>query len=101
MTDFVRAAVASPASPGTRRSRRDAAAARRSPGSQELDKLANARKWGQINFVHPDYEFINDCAYFDYQRQRVFVRTSKDSARRRAKQRAAPQPKAPRQPAGH
>ena len=32
---------------------------------------------GKINFFHPDYEYINDCAYFDYQRQRVYVRTSK------------------------
>ena len=31
----------------------------------------------QSNFFHPEYKFINRCAYFDYQRQRVFVRTSK------------------------
>ena len=32
---------------------------------------------GRVNFFHPDYEYINDCAYFDYQRERVYVRTSR------------------------
>jgi len=44
---------------------------------QELDKLASNRNWGRVNFAHPDFEFVNNCAYFDYQRQRVFVRTSR------------------------
>jgi predicted RNA-binding Zn-ribbon protein involved in translation (DUF1610 family) len=44
---------------------------------QDLDKAANERKWGKVRFFHPEFEYINDCAYFDYQRQRVFVRTSK------------------------
>jgi predicted RecB family nuclease len=43
----------------------------------ELDKLAGGPKWGDVDFFHPDYTYINRCAYFDYQRQRVFVRTSK------------------------
>jgi hypothetical protein len=43
---------------------------------RDLDKLAHDQKWRRVNFVHPDYEFINNCAYFDYQRERVFVRTS-------------------------
>ncbi|MCI0458922.1 MAG: IS66 family transposase [Gemmataceae bacterium] len=44
---------------------------------QDLDRLGNDRKWRRVSFFHPDFEFINNCAYFDYQRQRVFVRTSK------------------------
>jgi hypothetical protein len=44
---------------------------------QDLDRLANERKWGEVKFVHPDYKLINNCAYFDYQRERVYVRTSK------------------------
>jgi predicted RecB family nuclease len=44
---------------------------------QDLDRVADERKWGKVRFFHPDFEFVNDCAYFDYQRQRVFVRTSK------------------------
>jgi predicted RecB family nuclease len=43
----------------------------------ELDKLAYAGKWGDISFVHSELNFVNSCAYFDYQRQRVFIRTSK------------------------
>jgi predicted RecB family nuclease len=44
---------------------------------QELDKFAYSQKWGPANFFHSDLEFVNKCAYFDYQRQRVFVRTSR------------------------
>jgi DNA-directed RNA polymerase subunit RPC12/RpoP len=44
---------------------------------QELDKLAYDRKWRKVNFVHSNFEFVNNRAYFDYQRQRVFVRTSR------------------------
>jgi predicted RecB family nuclease len=44
---------------------------------EEIDKLGAPRRWGEIEFVHADYEFINGCARFDYQRQRVYARTSK------------------------
>jgi predicted RecB family nuclease len=44
---------------------------------QDLDRLADARRWGEIKFFHTDFEFVNRCAYFDYQRERVFVRTRK------------------------
>jgi predicted RecB family nuclease len=50
---------------------------------QDLDKLAYSPKWGPANFVHPDFEFVNKCAYFDYQRQRVFIRTSRTLKRYR------------------
>ena len=43
---------------------------------QDIDRSANERKWANINFFHPDYKYINNCAYFDYQRERVYVRTS-------------------------
>jgi predicted RecB family nuclease len=52
---------------------------------QEVDKLAHDRKWGRVNFHHPEYEYINRCAYFDYQRDRVFVRTSRTLKRNKAK----------------
>jgi hypothetical protein len=35
-------------------------------------------KWGRVNFVLKDLEYINNCAYFDYQREKVFVRTNKN-----------------------
>jgi hypothetical protein len=56
----------------------------------DLDKVAQSRKWDRVNYVHPDYEFINDCAYFDYQRERVFVRTSTSLRRRTVKARKSP-----------
>jgi predicted RecB family nuclease len=52
---------------------------------QEVDKLANQRKWGRVNFHHADFEYINNCAYFNYQRDRVFIRTSRTLKRNRAK----------------
>ncbi len=37
-----------------------------------------APNWGQkMDFFHSDYEFVNNCGYCDYQRQKVYVRTSK------------------------
>jgi predicted RecB family nuclease len=44
---------------------------------QEIDKWANDRKWGRVNFVHPEFKEINNRAYFDYQRERVYARTGR------------------------
>jgi len=44
---------------------------------EEIDQLGAPKRWGKIEFVHTDYQFINGCARFDYQRQRVYARTSK------------------------
>jgi predicted RecB family nuclease len=44
---------------------------------QDLDKLADTRTWGKVAFVHSDFEYVNNCAYFDYQRERVFLRGRK------------------------
>jgi predicted RecB family nuclease len=44
---------------------------------EEIDQLGAPKRWGEIEFVHTDYQFINGCARFDYQRQRVYARTSK------------------------
>lgn len=43
----------------------------------EIDKLADTHKWGVVNFVHPDFSYVNGCAYFNYQHQRVYIRTSR------------------------
>jgi predicted RecB family nuclease len=40
----------------------------------ELDKIVHTVTWGK--FAHEDFDFVNKRAYFDYQRSRVFVRTS-------------------------
>jgi predicted RecB family nuclease len=44
---------------------------------QDLDRLVYAPKWGATNFANADFAAVNACAYFDYQQQRVFVRSSK------------------------
>jgi predicted RecB family nuclease len=44
---------------------------------EELDTLAFPRKSGSIEFVNPDFAAVNKLAYFDYQRERVYVRTSR------------------------
>ncbi len=44
---------------------------------KDLDKLAYPQRWRRPEFLNADFEAVNNCAYFDYQRQRVFVRTSK------------------------
>src|SRR5262249_1087608 len=44
---------------------------------EEIDQLGAPKRWGEIAFVHADYQFINGCAPYDYQRQRVYARTSK------------------------
>jgi hypothetical protein len=45
---------------------------------EDIERLTDFYTWGRVNFVHPDYEYINKCAYFDYQRERVYVRTNKN-----------------------
>jgi predicted RecB family nuclease len=54
---------------------------------EDLDRLSDYRPWRRVNFVHHEYEAINKCAYFDYQRQRVYVRTGK-MHRKRGRQKA-------------
>ena len=44
---------------------------------RELDNLVNDRRRPPMRFFHPDFEYVSKCSHFDYQRQRVFVRTSK------------------------
>jgi predicted RecB family nuclease len=52
------------------------------PDVQNADQLAFPPDWGPITFFHPDFAHINKCSYFNYQRQRVYVRTSKVLRRR-------------------
>ncbi len=55
------------------------------------DELASTKprkhKFGKSEFCLPDLEFVNRCAYFDYQRDRVYVRSRKrpSAAKVRAK----------------
>ena len=40
-------------------------------------KKKSLYKWERVDFVLKDMKRINDCAYFDYQREKVFLRTHK------------------------
>ena len=41
-------------------------------------KEESTYKWGKVDFLISDLEYVNNCAYFDYQREKVFVRTHKN-----------------------
>ncbi len=44
--------------------------------------------WGKIDFAMPEMEYINQCAYWDYQREKVLLRNSariKNNGREKAK----------------
>jgi RNase_H superfamily len=75
VTDFLYAACT--LTPTTQEAQRHEAGGVQIARVQDLDKLADTARFGRVNFVHSEFEFVNKCAYFDYQRQRVFVRTSK------------------------
>ena len=39
--------------------------------------VSRKHKFGRPEFCLPDFEFVNGCAYFDYQRDKVNVRSGK------------------------
>jgi predicted RecB family nuclease len=51
---------------------------------EALDRLGAVSRRGKIEFFHPDFEHINGCGRFDYQRERVYLRAGK-GRRRKAK----------------
>jgi predicted RecB family nuclease len=44
---------------------------------EEVSLQSSRRDWCQIVFAVPDFAFVNQRAYFDYQRDKVFIRTNK------------------------
>ena len=40
------------------------------------DEALSNHQWGKKEFAIPEFEAITKCAYFDYQRSKVFVRTN-------------------------
>jgi predicted RecB family nuclease len=57
---------------------------------EDIEKLSDYHTWRAVDFVQPEFEFINKRAYFDYQRERVYIRSSK--AIRKAKTSKPPSP---------
>ncbi len=49
--------------------------------AEDINIVTSRKEYGRQTFSLPDLEFINECAYFDYQRERVFLRTN-DTIRR-------------------
>jgi len=45
--------------------------------TEEIKQRYGGINFGDNNYVLPDYNFINKRAYFDYQRDKVFIRTNK------------------------
>ena len=54
--------------------------------AESLRKVGEGTRplWRKAEFIHPEFEVINKCAYFDYQRERVFARTQRLPARSRS-----------------
>jgi len=44
--------------------------------AQETAGYRSGPKYGRVQFAIPDYEYINQCAYADYQRDKILIRTS-------------------------
>jgi len=45
--------------------------------ADEATAKSRRPEWCSPKFALPEFEYINRCAYFDYQREKVFLRTSK------------------------
>jgi len=45
--------------------------------AEDINTASSRREYGKASFVLPDFEHINSCAYFDYQRERLFLRASR------------------------
>jgi predicted RecB family nuclease len=42
-----------------------------------LSAMSRKHKFGKAEFCLPDFEFVNRCSYFDYQRDRAYLRSKK------------------------
>jgi predicted RecB family nuclease len=55
---------------------------------EEAPVESRMRGWNQAIYAVPDFGYISDRAYFDYQRERVFVRTNKAVRKSQGRQRS-------------
>jgi predicted RecB family nuclease len=60
------------------------------PWAKATDSHANYQKWSTIRFACPDFDYINKCSYFDYQREKVHIRTGKLATRVKSSRRVHP-----------
>jgi predicted RecB family nuclease len=45
--------------------------------AEDIPASTTRREFGPGHFAFPELEYVNQCAYFDYQRDKVFLRTNK------------------------
>src|SRR5262249_18389345 len=45
--------------------------------AEDINRGTTRREYGKASFLLPEFEQINSAAYFDYQREKVFLRTNK------------------------
>jgi hypothetical protein len=45
--------------------------------ADEVTAPSSRRDWCRVKFVVQDFDHVNRCAWFDYQREKVYLRTSK------------------------
>jgi predicted RecB family nuclease len=57
---------------------------------EDIERLTDYHTWGDVKFVFPDYKFVNNRAYFDYQRERVYIRTNKTLRKSRVGKKPSP-----------
>jgi len=73
LTEFIASITSREADPRPERSRPDEIVY-----TGELPSTANRKhRFGKAEFYLPDLDFVNKCAYFDYQRDRVHLRVKK------------------------
>jgi predicted RecB family nuclease len=55
--------------------------------AEEIDTQSARPDWRVTAFALPDFAFVNERAYFDYQRDKVFIRTNKTLRKRQVRKR--------------
>ena len=58
--------------------------------AEDIPASMTHREYGRGHFAFPELEYVNQCAYFDYQREKVFLRTNKTLRRVHARKRLRP-----------
>ena len=53
---------------------------------EQIDSQSSRREWCNAIFAIQDFEFVNERAYFDYQQDKVFIRTDKNKNQRVVRQ---------------
>jgi predicted RecB family nuclease len=84
VTDFIYTHCAKPVAALDRRA--DAESCPIVASVDEIDRLGTVKHRGRKEFFHTDFARINECARFDYQRQRVYLRLGKRRRRKEEKE---------------